>query len=330
MFINLINVNDFIELYVFYKRRNFTLLQILSRIFSLSKSKVESAWSHLDSPPTHWWDIPQIRERWNLLISGNPKTDYYEYFIQKYLFNKEKLTALSLGCGTGHRELRWAASGKFKQIDAIDLSPRRIDFARKKSMEAGYSNIINYQLANFNEMNIGSKYDLIFCEQSLHHFSPMNKVIDKINDFMKPDGLLLINEYVGPTRFQWNKDQIFFSNKLLGEIPAKYRYYYNSRLIKKRIAKPGLLRMFLSDPSEAIESEKILPELNKKFRIVELREYGGTILHPLFDGIAHNFINEEKEALTVIEKCFSFEDELLHLQKIKSDFIFAVFIKNNT
>ncbi len=40
--------------------------------------------------------------------------------------------------------------------------------------------------------------------------------------------------------------------------------------------------------------------------------------------------NAEKEALTVIEKCFSFEDELLHLQKIKSDFIFAVFIKNNT
>jgi ubiquinone/menaquinone biosynthesis C-methylase UbiE len=326
MFNNFINTGDFLELYIFLKRREKSFCNLFLRIFSLSKNRTKFAWSHFYSPPTNWWDIPQIRENWNLLISGNPQTDYYDYFTKTFLSNKEKLTALSLGCGTGYRELRWAASQKFTRIDAVDLSPKRIEFARKKSFKEGFSNIINYRAIDFENIT-DFKYDLIFCEQSLHHFSPMEKVIDKIYKLLKPGGFLLVNEYVGPNRFQWTGEQLCYTNLLLQKIPKKYRFYYNSRLVKNRVFKPGLLRMFLSDPSEAIESSYILPELNKKFRLVQLKEYGGTILHLLFNGIAHNFLNVAAETLDIIAKCIQFENDLLHSQKIKSDFIFAVYKK---
>ncbi|NMB81114.1 MAG: class I SAM-dependent methyltransferase [Ignavibacteria bacterium] len=324
---NLINVGDFLELYIFLKRRERSLYNLLSRLFTFSKNRTKSAWSHFKSPPTHWWDIPQIIENWNFLISGNPQTDYYDYFITTFLYEKTNLFALSLGCGTGHRELKWAASGKFIQIDAIDLSPKRIEFAKKEALEEGFSHIINYQTMDFDKITEENKYDLIFCEQSLHHFSPMEKVVNKINRILKPDGLLLVNEYVGPNRFQWVTEQLYYTNMLLKEIPDKYKYYYNSRLKKRKQYKPGIFRMILSDPSEAIESENILPELNKKFRLVQQKEYGGTILHLLFNGIAQNFINEAEETLNILKKCFQFENELLHSKKIKSDFIFAVYKK---
>jgi hypothetical protein len=86
--------------------------------------------------------------------------------------------------------------------------------------------------------------------------------------------------------------------------------------------------MTLNDLSEAAESEYILPNLNNYFSLIEIKEYGGTILHPLFNGIAHNFLNSEKETKDLLQKCFAFEDELLDAKIIKSDFIFAVYKKS--
>lgn len=329
MFLNLINAGDLLDFYSSIKRKHLSLFKIFSRIFSSNKKRIQTAWSHIESPPTHWWDIPQINERWNLLISGDYKTNYYDYFIKTYLSNKTKIVALSLGCGTGHRELRWASSGKFERIDAIDLSSQRINYAHQKSIDAGFSNIINFEVQDFLSLPETNTYDLILCEQSLHHFYPMKNVVEKLFRLVKNEGLLLVNEYVGPNRFQWTNEQLYYTNKLLQEIPVKYRRFYKSGLIKKKVYKPGLLRMILSDYSEAVESENILPFLQKTFSELELKAYGGTILHPLFNGIAHNFLTPDKEIDAVIKKCFRFEDNLMHSQIIKSDFIFAVYKKES-
>jgi ubiquinone/menaquinone biosynthesis C-methylase UbiE len=328
MFKNLISFDDFLELYLFFKRKRQTPVTLLLKIFSSDKNRTKSAWAHYESPPTHWWDIPEVRDRWNLLISGNHKIEYTEYFTQSFLLNKEKLKALSLGCGTGHRELKWAASNKFKRIDAIDLSPTRIEYAKRQSDIAGYSDIIFYEVKDFDQIENKEQYDIIFCEQSLHHFSPMQGAVEKINRLLTASGLLLVNEYVGPNRFQWTKEQLIETNKLLNTIPEKYRTFFNSRIIKNKVYRPGLIRMILNDQSEAGESEYILPNLNNYFSLIEIREYGGTILHPLFNGIAHNFLNSEKETKNLLQKCFAFEDELLDAKVIKSDFIFAVYKKS--
>ncbi|MDQ7816687.1 MAG: methyltransferase domain-containing protein [Melioribacteraceae bacterium] len=327
MFKNLVNINDFLELHLFFKRKRQIPVTLLLKIFSSDKNRTKSAWAHNESPPTHWWDIPEVRERWNFLITGNNKIDYPEYFKGTFLLNKEKLKALSLGSGTGHRELKWAASNKFERIDAIDLSRTRIEYAKKRSELEGYSDIINYQVKDFDEIENKKLYDIIFCEQSLHHFSPMQGAVEKIKSLLKTNGLLLINEYVGPNRFQWTKKQLFETNKLLNTIPIKYRTFFNSKIIKSKVYRPGLIRMILNDRSEAAESEQMLPSLNNYFSLIEIKEYGGTILHPLFNGIAHNFINSEKETKELLQKCFAIEDELLDANKIKSDFIFAVYKK---
>ena len=142
MFNNLINIQDLLRLTEKIKQGQ--LNRLFLKLISSKQKKIKKAWEHVQNLPTNWWDIPAVRERLNYLISRNAKVDYYEYISRKYLFDRESLNALSLACGTGHRELRWAELGKFKSIDAHDLSETRIKYAKNKANEKGYGEIINY------------------------------------------------------------------------------------------------------------------------------------------------------------------------------------------
>ncbi len=323
MFGNLINIHDPLILYNAVKQGRLSL--ILSKLASGKRGKIEKSWKHIKKPPVNWYDIPEVKKRWNYLISGNAKIDHYEYIFRKHFSGKKNLRALSLGCGTGHRELKWAELGSFKSIDAYDLSKPRIEFARKEAEKRGYSNIINYCVADIYKIKEHNNYyDIVLAEHSLHHFSPLRSLLFKINNFLKPDGFFIVNEFVGPSRFQWTDRQIEAIGGLLSILPAKYRARWNDKTVKTKIFRPSRLSMILNDPSEAVESSNILPLLQEAFNIKEIKEYGGTILMMLFSDIAHNFLSENRETKCFLDFCFNAEDVLLQNKYIKSDFVIAV------
>ena len=88
---------------------------------------------------------------------------------------------------------------------------------------------------------------------------------------------------------------------------------------------PGLLRMKLVDPSEAIDSSSILPAIQKHFNVVEERKVGWDILHILLKDIAHNFLNTDDETRHLLSYLFDQEDEYLK-QTGRSDAVFGVYL----
>ena len=56
----------------------------------------------------------------------------------------------------------------------------------------------------------------------------------------------------------------------------------------------------------------------------EIKEYGGTILHLLFEEIAHNFLKNDPATNRLLQLCFEIEDVLLELNDIPSDFVLAI------
>jgi len=322
MFNNLVNIHDLSTL---LKRGPEVFSKLASRLVRGRRGRTKAAWAHTVNPPHNWWDIPAVRARWNRLISGDPQVDYCEYIARKHLAGRNSLRALSLGCGTGYRELRWAELGHFSCIDAYDLSEPRIQKAVDAANKEGYGDIINYRVGDIYKMEMREDYyDVVFGEQSLHHFSPLKEILLRVNGFLRPDGCFVVNEFVGPTRFQWTDRQMEAANNLLSDLPAGYRTLWNSKSIKRKVFRPGRLRMILGDPSEAVESSKIMPLLREIFDVVEVREYGGTVLHLLFSGIAHNFLSDDAETRRRLDICFEAEDSLLRKGEIQSDFIVAV------
>ncbi len=325
MFNNWINPYEIGHLIRRIRREPQVVLKIITRLPFPKSRKVKATWAHTQSPPTNWWDVPAVRKRWNRLISGDSQIDSYEYMCRKYWAHKKSLRALVLGCGEGSRVLRWAETHKFDCIDAYDLSESRIQSAVDLAGKKGYGNVINFYVEDVFKIKAPENfYNVIICEGSLHHFSPLDTILSRVNYFLKPDGDFVVNEFVGPTRFQWTNRQMEIVNALLAIFPTQYKTLWNSRYTKLELIRPGKLSMILKDPSEAIESSRILPLLKNIFNVVEIKGYGGTILHLLLSGIAHHFLSSDAEGQRLLDICFVIEDMSLESGEIQDDFVFAV------
>lgn len=291
----------------------------LGKLSFSSQKRVQSHWNSGALPPNNWWNIPLVRKRWNKKITGDENQSYIEHVANHYLIDKNNLCMLSIGCGTGSQEIEFWNTKKFATIDAIDIAANNIEYAKTRISDEGLHFIHN----SFEIFKTTQQYDLILFHSSLHHLKNMEKVLIKVRGLLREGGILVIHEYTGPDRIQWNKKQLDIANSLLKNIPSEKRTYLSGNKKLKQTA-PGLLRMLISDPSEAVESSSILPLLKKHFQPLELKGYGGNILVPVLKGISHHFVEENKENIRFLKFLFDKEDNFL--KKESDDYYFGIWV----
>jgi hypothetical protein len=123
MFKNYINYGDIIlTLEKFRGKRALIVLDKLLNIFNRS-NRVESKWSAVQfKDAVHWGGIPYIQKRMNFHISGDENKPFGDHIVDLYLANKPPgAVGLTLGCGTGYREIQLAESAFLSRIDAYNL-----------------------------------------------------------------------------------------------------------------------------------------------------------------------------------------------------------------
>ncbi|HUF09306.1 MAG TPA: methyltransferase domain-containing protein [Rhodothermales bacterium] len=290
-----------------------------------AKQRVDRTWEIIESPPKHWGSLEAIQRRWNLLATGDPSVTAYDHVASRYLADRDDRVALSIACGTGVHEVRWARTGRFARIDGFDVSPERIEAARERALLEELSDVVHFNVADLRKLDVPpSSYDVVIAINALHHVSPLEPVIQWIGRLLKPEGLIVLRDYVGPDRFQWTPLQLKAADELLAKIPLRYRIRWGSGSVKKRNYRAGRLAMMFSDPSEAAESSRILPLLDGAFEQVERRNLGGTILHLVLKDIAHHFSTGDPKAEAWLERMMLAEDELLANGEVESDFVFGV------
>ncbi|MBN8706234.1 MAG: class I SAM-dependent methyltransferase [Bacteroidetes bacterium] len=287
-------------------------------------NRVQASWSHTSSPVLNCWDLPQIQSHWNFKVTGDPNISPRIWIAGTFLAGRKNLTGLSVGCGTGTAEIEWAKTGIFSKLEAIDLSPERIKAANNHSISEKLDNILNFRVAEFlSDDKILEKVDVIIFEGALHHFNPVSEALRKAESLLRPGGFLVLNEYAGPNRFQWQKNQLSAINQLLPEIPDELRTFKGGG-VKKKVYRPGVFTMWLSDPSEAPDSESIRTSIPDSFERVILKNYGGTLLQPLFDEIGGNFLERGHE---FVGRVIKEEEKLISGGSIESDFFWGVWKK---
>ena len=317
---NLINRHDADRL--LRKVRKLDLDPVLAKLKVRGGARVVQHWSQVDPSLTEWWAIPAVIRRWNLLMTGDADTSFPEYVAAKHFAPRADLRGLSLGCGTGGNELLWARTGAFSLLEGVDVAPERIDFATRAAAENGLADVLRFRVTDVNRMTSdGERFDVLLGLQSLHHFDDLDETLPRLSQLIEPDGLFVVDEFVGPTRFQWTDGQLEAANALLAQLPEDRRRLADGR-IKHRVVRPSRLSMVLDDPSEAVDAAALLPGLRRHFEVVEERPYGGTVLHIAFSGIAHNFRDQEPETLALLERCFAAEDAAL--PDVGHDFIAMV------
>ena len=171
-----------------------------------------------------WWETgPALTGYINRQVSGDPAVDWVDHTLAKYVPQRPLRRCLSLGCGSGHLERRLARQAAFEYCDAYDVAEGSIEAARKLATEAGLSNI-QYQVGDINGLSLPQdSYDMVWVSGAMHHFEQLEAICAQISASLRPGGLLILNEYVGPSRFDFPPRQRQVIELCFQLLPARYR-----------------------------------------------------------------------------------------------------------
>ena len=275
--------------------------------------------SWLHSPLVQKYGLPLLRVNEKL----NPFNEWLSFVKQKYVPNQLSY-GLSLGCGDGTLERHAILLKICGRFDAYDNSPKSIEIAKALAAREKIDEI-SYRASDINNITLDKgKYDIVFVGSAMHHFSNLEHVTDEIRNSLKPQGLFVMNEFIGPSQFQWTDKQLRIMNDLLHILPARLRIDKTTGSIKGEIVRASVDYMNQHDPSEAIRSAEIVSVVSRSFRQIERVDFGGTLLHRLLHGIVSNFDPAKSEDIAILKLLIYTEQLLIRENVIPSDFAFFV------
>ena len=183
-----------------------------------------------------------------------------------------------------------ARAGIADDIDAIDGSPVSINIAREKASEERLS-MIHYRVADLNRVRLPrGLYEAVVFHQSLHHVSSVEKLLERVLVSLKPNGLLFLDEWTGPSRFEWNDEKLARASSLFAAVPGRWRKWPELRV-----------PIEVDDPSEAVRSSAILPAVHRLFDVLLERPYGGHLVSVLLPQLERALIPPEELGRMIAE-----------------------------
>lgn len=288
-------------------------------------ARLDAAWG---DPATwvanglQWTHLEEIRAMINRRVSGDPSIGPLAWFAS-HLAGAGALPlrrALVLGCGAGRVELELHRNGWAREIVAFDLSPKVLALARDAAAGIGS---ITHVLASMDCIPVGEppfeqgSFDAVVGVASVHHCARLDSLYTAVARLLRPGGWFFIDEYVGPDRFQYSAGHMLQVTATADLLPDRLMTTLSGAL-KRGFHPPTVAQVVAIDPSEAVDSSRILPMLGQRFEVVAQRPYGGALLHVLLADVAQNFLDEQ--AKPWLRALIDAEDELDRLGQLEQHF----------
>ncbi|HEX7155549.1 MAG TPA: class I SAM-dependent methyltransferase [Thermoanaerobaculia bacterium] len=266
-----------------------------------------------------WLDHPVVSRHYHArtLLDGLPWEQWAGHRL-----GRPAARSLDLGCGAGEKSLTVFKAGSTVETHGLDISEERIAAAERMRREHGIPG--EFRVADVNTAILPPKtYDLIYSSHSLHHFLALEHVMEQVHEALTPEGLFILEEFVGPTQFQWTDRQIELVKTLMAMLPDDLKML-RWGAVKPYEGRPTVADVVAASPFESIRSAEIVPLFRRYFRVVELRNLGGTLQHLLYNGIVHNFTLDRKDASAYVQAIIDVEDALVDAGMLPSDFVLLV------
>lgn len=181
--------------------------------------------------------------------------------IDIYLKQRNIESVLSLCCGFGHVERNLVKKlGTIKECLGIDLAEGALAVARQRAHDEGVTSI-KYSVADLNNYDWAKKkYDLVIANGALHHINNLEEAFAGIRDCLKPGGILIACEYVGPSYQDHSNRQLEIINAVSFLVPSELRARKGRVVINEKI-----FRLLSSAYSAVNQKEKAEWPKWKKF-----------------------------------------------------------------
>jgi SAM-dependent methyltransferase len=257
-------------------------------------------------------------------ISGDPDISWLPFTKQRF-FPKPAEVALSLGCGYGIVERVGIELEIARSFEAYDIAPEAVAVAREEAEKAGIADRIDYDAADLNTIELEpSRFGAVFAAQTLHHIEALEHLLDQVQGSLTEDGLFVVNEYVGPARFQFPDEYLPLMDALLAALPESHRHSLKDGRLKEHAVRPTAKEVYDVDPSESVRSDEILGLIEERFEVVYRADFGGTLLQFVLSDIAGNFDPDDPKDVAMIDLVCLYEQTLIDKGVLPSDFVYLV------
>lgn len=129
----------------------------------------------------------QQAETYDNDIKGQHARSLYPVILKK-LSEIPYHTALDLGCGTGELMKLILQQNEDKSLYGIDLAENMLEVAKEK-----LGNHAKLILGDSEQLPFSDNYfDVVYCNDSFHHYPAPDKVLSEISRVLKPNGVFVM------------------------------------------------------------------------------------------------------------------------------------------
>jgi SAM-dependent methyltransferase len=285
----------------------------------MSQTEYERSASHWDKMYSTvrvatWHTNPIVNHEICCRIAGIPKHWLYWLFQDKLASRPN--TLLSIGCGDGSHELIIARNGFAGHVDAFDASPVGIANAQGIAESEGLNARFYVETFDgFIAKPIEKTYDVVLFVGSLHHVRDLEGMLDKVRRSINPGGIIIYNEYIGPCYIILPEAQVQIVNAAVAALASEFKVHPDIRWNN-----PAIDLVLSGDPSESVRSALIPQFLRFYFDIEWEAQFGGALLHPLFQMLnADKLADGSPESQTVVRLLIAMENMLMQAGVLGSD-----------
>src|SRR5207244_394352 len=236
----------------------------------------------------NWMASTAVLMHLNERATGDPARDWLSSWAHRYFVGQD-LRVLVLGCGEGWLERAVSEWPFVSRIDALDFAEAAVARARARGGPK-----IRYSVADLNRDTLeAGAYDVVVAHSILHHVEKLEHAFEQVERAMKPEATFIVNEYIGPNRFQFSDEILAIINDLLRCLPAQLRQGALEDRVYEARERPTIDQMIANDPSEAVRASDLMPMIRQRFDVVAVRQLGGTMLMHLLYDIVQKFALED-------------------------------------
>jgi SAM-dependent methyltransferase len=253
---------------------------------------------------TRWWECDYIVKRINRNVCGEAlpgmSAGLHRVAAERFADRLPFARGVSIGCGTGSKERHVIRSGLVRHFTLFELSSVAVEQGRAQAAQAGLADNMTFRMEDgLAAETAEGVYDLVYWNNALHHMFDVKAALEWSWRVLRKGGVLLMDDFVGPTRMQWSDRLLEINTAVLTALPRQYlRHPVRQDLwAAPRAQRTPVSAVVAMDPSECADSANILPELMRIFPDAWVCKTGGGIYHVALNDVLHNIVAAQDFAL---------------------------------
>ena len=249
-------------------------------------------WSARVKSSGNWWTNRLVIRDINRRVIGTPYAEISRGAIElgrQLTGDRRLVSGISVGCGNGAKEIALVRNGFVDRMLGYDLAEVRIAQAQASAAALGLDDRIEFHNVDAFAAHSAPEFDLVYWNNSLHHMLDVPMALAWSRDVLRPGGLLLIDEFVGPSRMRFDDETLAYANAVRGMLPERIRRGHAAVSRSAGWTGTGSSPALRRIPSEAADSGRTLAAVAELFEAPVSRPTGGAIYFVALNGLFANF-----------------------------------------